>query len=314
MNIDPPLKSTPTHAAQEYPGTFLGIEIPRFLWVSGALLLGFALFAVLNSWSNVSPALAASVSLAPAVLVAGFILVFLQNRPPGYARDLIESWLNRGHHSPARTPVLCRPLPDTYLTHGLILNGGPRRGGQAARRALDRTARPPHRLQRGAQPVPDSIRQLLRLLPPGYSLEVCWWADSEYRVPLRRYQEATRLSSTPLIRRTRNAHFLWNWQQMERRQLRRERVAIVLCRSLAEWPATPWTGAVSFYEQTLQQLAVEFGEVEKQVAAVFAPQGGRSSHDRCGSLPPLRPQAQSLTAQPAGRRSAGSAGSPPVHV
>ena len=46
MNIDPPLQSTPTHAAQEYPGTFLGIEIPRFLWVSGALLLGFVLFNV----------------------------------------------------------------------------------------------------------------------------------------------------------------------------------------------------------------------------------------------------------------------------
>lgn len=275
MNTDSPLRSTPTHAAQEFPGSLLGIETPRFLWVSAALLLGFALFAWLHYALEVPLITAASISLAPALVVAGFILVFLQNRPPGFARDLIESWINRGHHSPTQAPVLCSPLPDCYLTHGLILHGGPRRGGRAARALWFEPPALHNASNAERNRFQDSIRQLIRLLPPGYSLDVSWWVDSDYQEPIRRYQQGTQQTSNPLVKRTRNQHFLWHWQQMQQRQLRRERVAIVLCRSLTEWPATPWAGAVSFYDETLQQLAVEFGELEKQIAALFAAQGGR---------------------------------------
>ena len=71
----------------------------------------------------------------------------------------------------------------------------------------------------------DELRLLLRLLHPGLRLQVRWTVDSDFRQPLLDYYAATEsLGCEGRIKHLRNERFVSNWNALEARKLRRERL------------------------------------------------------------------------------------------
>ena len=280
MSVDASIRVTDTNSATEFHGSVLGIETPLFRWVAGSLIISFILFAWLHYGCAMTLSKAGLIAVVPPVFTAAFLVLFCQGKPPGYAGDLLESAVNRGNASPIETQpleVAFNPLPDCYLAGGIIFQSGPRRDSCASRGFW---VEPPvlHNASNSERNrMQETIRQIFRVLPSAYSLQVSWWVDSDYSVALRRYQAQTQRTSNTLVKRTRNLHFLWHWEQMRQRQHRRERVAIFLCRTLDNLPAAGLRQALAegAYDENMRQLQIEFTEVEKQVASLLTPQGGR---------------------------------------
>src|SRR5688572_13314422 len=274
---DQPLRVADTNSAEEFSGSVLGIQVPLFRWVIGALVAGLALFVWLESNTNLSTTNTLLLALAPAVLCGLFVAFFVQGKPTGYARDLFESLTTHGDASSLanhRSAPLITSFPDGYLCDGLIVFGSPNQGGRVAKGFWIEVFSLHHASNAERNAFQERIRQLLRLLPKGFTMQVQWWVDSDYRSPLRRYQQDTQKSNHPLATRLRNLNFLWHWKRMP--QLRRERVAVFIGRELQS-PSTPWTSpaAEMHHDAHLDQLRVELSELGRQMAALFNAQGGR---------------------------------------
>jgi hypothetical protein len=99
---DQNLRITRTHGAEEFEGSFAGIEFIHFRWMALALLAGLGIFAGLFYGSGLGFMAAAQWAVIP--VLAGFIYLRVahQGKPPGYLADLIDSLITRGHARPPR--------------------------------------------------------------------------------------------------------------------------------------------------------------------------------------------------------------------
>lgn len=95
------LRITPTHAAEEHPGTVWGIETPHFKWVGGAVLAGLALLAALSPRLGLLQA--APWAAAPVGIAFLYLRLFQQGKPAGYTLDLLDQLLTSGHAQPPLT-------------------------------------------------------------------------------------------------------------------------------------------------------------------------------------------------------------------
>ena len=272
-----PLRVSDSNSAQDFPGLILGIQVPLFRGVIAALAVGVALFAWLESKTDLGTTTALFLSLAPAAGCALFVMFFFQGKPPGYARDLAESLTTRGSSSPLErrgVAPMFSPFPDGYLHDDLLVFGSPNSGGQVAMGFWIEAPSLHHASNAERNRFHDQTRQLLRLLPEGFTLQFQWWVDSDYQAPLRRYQQATENSTNALTKRLRNLNFLWHWNRLG--SLRRERVAIFIGRTIKS-PGAPWqrAKAESHHAVQLEQLRIELSELGKQMAALLRGQGGR---------------------------------------
>lgn len=274
---DSPLRVADTNSAEEFSGRVLGIQVPLFRWVVGALVAGLLLFTWLESSTNFDTTTALLLSLAPAVGCAAFIVFFFQGRPPGYALDLALSLITGGDASPLSgtgSAPMFTAFPFGYVSDGLLVFGGPNRGGQVAM-GFWIDAPPLHHASNAERNrFQGQVVQLLGLLPKGFTMQVQWWADSDYRPVLLPYQAATANSTNPISRRLRNVNFLWHWNGMAR--LRRERVAVFIGRKI-DIPHAARDGftAEALNAVQLEQLRTELAEFGRQMGTIFAAQGGR---------------------------------------
>lgn len=269
---DEPLQVSGTNSASEFGGMIWGIQLALFGWMIAALLLGFTLFAWLHYGKRASFSKSILVGSAPAVVCSVILLTLYQGKPPGYARDLAEAVINKGHASPLQNPTHS-PLSDCHLTGGLIFYGSPQPGGAVAKGFwVEMPA-----LQNGSNAernhVGEALQQLLRLPPKGYSLQVSWWVNPEYRPELLRFQKVTERSQNVLVKRTRNLQFLHFWEQMQQGKLRREQVGIFLTRSLQITPPAKQSG--SERSAVIEQLQTEFGELGIQISNILHQRGGK---------------------------------------
>lgn len=93
-----------THVADENCGRLSGLDLARVKWVVLALVIGLLPgFALLESfglgWASIA-------MFGPAVLVALFQLLFLQDRPPGWLLSWVETRLTGAHLSLLNRPWL----------------------------------------------------------------------------------------------------------------------------------------------------------------------------------------------------------------
>jgi hypothetical protein len=96
------LRLTPSHAADEFQGSFLGIETALFHWVGLALLAALGLFAGLYYGFGFDLLEAAPWAVLPPGVVVGYLLLGYQGKPPGYALDLFDTLLFGGNSIPPR--------------------------------------------------------------------------------------------------------------------------------------------------------------------------------------------------------------------
>ena len=98
MDEDEPLRQLPTHSADESEGSVMGVSIASMKWVVLALIAGvlpgFLLIVPLGLlWGAV-------IIFGPPVAVAAFQILFLQDKPPGWFFQWLETRLLGGHLSP----------------------------------------------------------------------------------------------------------------------------------------------------------------------------------------------------------------------
>lgn len=99
---DEDLRLTPSHAADEFQGSFLGIETALFHWVGLALLAGLGLFVGLFYGISIDFFEALRWAVLPPGIVVAYLRLGHQEKPPGYAFDLLDTLLTSGHSKPPR--------------------------------------------------------------------------------------------------------------------------------------------------------------------------------------------------------------------
>jgi len=96
---DDHLMVTKTNSAKEFSGRIYGVDAPFFIWIVVPLAGGLFSFVGLMSM-DISPFYASALGAAPTVFAVAFIIIFVQGRPAGYARDWFSSFLTRGDSVP----------------------------------------------------------------------------------------------------------------------------------------------------------------------------------------------------------------------
>lgn len=176
--------------------------------------------------------------------------------------------------------MMTNPFPEAYLDDGLLVFGSPAKGGQVAT-GLWVEVPPLHNAsnqQRNA--FQDRLRQVLRILPKGYRLQVLWWVDSDYRIPLKRYADLTENCEHQPTKRLRNLTVLRELERMKRQELRHARCALFMGREIGNSTGSTAASTDARYHETLQSLKVELGQVQQQMAQILGNQGGRVTRMR----------------------------------
>lgn len=99
---DQELRVTPTNPGDEYQGAVAGVDVPLFAWVGLALLAGFGVFAWLFYRLELGFIDAVQWAALLPVAAVAYLRLFHQGKPPGYARDLLDSLLTGGEAKPPR--------------------------------------------------------------------------------------------------------------------------------------------------------------------------------------------------------------------
>lgn len=269
------LRFTDTNAADDSAGRVFGLDGNLYLPVVIAGLASAGIFALLTLGLHTNIALAATAAAIPLGLTLGWILVFKHGRPAGYDCDKIAHVLGGGDATPipgdGRDAHSHDRPPDGRLVDGLIIFGAPERGGVVAKGFW---IEPPD--LRGASiarlnAFQEQVRGLLALIAPGRRLQFQWACDADYRAELLRYQAATEGVDDPRIRRVRNERFLRYWDRMQRRELRRERLALFLSIEVGAYTGNASTRAslASHYGSVVAEMCAQFDEFAATLRAIF---------------------------------------------
>ena len=98
MSNDELLRLTSTHAVAETEGRVLGLDLMRLKWV--VLALGAGLVPGWLAATVVSLPMAGCVVFGPALAVTVIQFVLLQDKPPGFFINWLDTRLTGGHLSP----------------------------------------------------------------------------------------------------------------------------------------------------------------------------------------------------------------------
>ena len=251
---DSELRLTPTHAAEDFQGTVIGIQTTLFAWVCLALLASLALFAWLFYAQGRDFTSAMGWSALPVIGMVAYLRFCHMGKPPGHSIEVLSSLLTGGHSAPPNqfpphTSSAAGPFPDGYLADGLLVFDGPAGCHVAMGFALDlpdlQTASFGERNR-----AQDLVATLIRQLPEDWTLQVQTFQDSSDGPRLLAYQQDTERCSNPTARRLRNINFVTNWHRLEQGELRRRRVVLFVGRRLAPASAPRARDAAEQYYNT----------------------------------------------------------------
>lgn len=102
------LRMSDTNNGTDSRGRTWGLDGGLVWWVIGGLAAGIAVFFALIVGFKTALVPALACGLAPLGLVLAYVFGLRQGKPPGYDRDLFESWV--GSHG-------FGPEPETDLVH-----------------------------------------------------------------------------------------------------------------------------------------------------------------------------------------------------
>ena len=161
--------------------------------------------------------------------------------------------------------------PNGMFCEGLLLFGPPERGAIAAKGFW---IEPPD--VRGASIArlngfQSQVRALLAHVTPGRRIQVQWWPDGNYGPELARYHAATAGMKDPAVRQTRNERVARYGERMQRRSLRRERLALFLSIEITRYAGNLQGpgGLRAHYSALLTELQAQFEEFAGTLRTVF---------------------------------------------
>ena len=161
--------------------------------------------------------------------------------------------------------------PNGVFSDGMIIYGFPERGAIASKGFW---LEPPD--ARGASfarlnALQDQVRALLALGTPGRRLQFQWSCDADYRRELLDYHAATQTVTQPAARAVRNERFSRYWERMQRRGLRRERLALFLSVEITAYAGNARTpgGLRRHYAAVLGELQAQFEDFSGTVRTIF---------------------------------------------
>lgn len=113
----------------------------------------------------------------------------------------------------------------------------------------------------------DRLRQVLQTLNANESLQIQWSCNSDYKKALTNYYEDTKKCRWEHIRGIRNKKFVYFWEKMERRELRREELVFFLTKRIDSYSGNFKTrkGLEKYYRRTLDSLHTHFAEKVQQI-------------------------------------------------
>ncbi len=105
------LRLTATYGADEFQGSFLGVQTALFPWIGLGLLASLGLFVGLYYGLESDFLVALRWAVIPAALVVGYLRLAHQGKPPGHMFDLLDSLVTGGDAVPPRQ------FPPSPLSH-----------------------------------------------------------------------------------------------------------------------------------------------------------------------------------------------------
>jgi type IV secretion system protein TrbE len=225
-----PLRVTQTHSSEETEGGLLGVPFRFLVWVVPMVLVAAALF--LHLAAQIGTLQAAVRTLLPVALLILVIRLIHRAGPLGFLLDGIRQLILGGNASPLPSSghpgsTLFSPLPDGFISDGLVLFGGLQ--GHAAMGfwiEFPDLRNSSFAERNRAQEVWSAV---LRLIPEGWSIQITAMEDTRSLSPeLLAYGEHTQTVLNATSRALRNANFLHLWRMLESGHLRRRRLALLV--------------------------------------------------------------------------------------
>jgi hypothetical protein len=106
------LRITDTNASSDSKGRTWGLEGNLFWWLVGGIMSGVTLFFVLLVGLKMALTTSFGIAVVPVLVCLAYIFGLRQGKPPGYDRDLLESFTGPQGFSPD-------PRHSVHLTHPL---------------------------------------------------------------------------------------------------------------------------------------------------------------------------------------------------
>jgi hypothetical protein len=174
--------------------------------------------------------------------------------------------------------------PNGVFADDLLLYGSLERGASAARGywvELPELRGASHERRNAFQ---EKVRAMLALVTPGRSLQCQWHLDWDHSPELLTYLDATAAMPQVAVRRARNERAMRYGGRMQRRQLRRERLAVYLAIESDDYSGNVGTRKSLRARHTgrLAQLKAQFAEFETALRVVFGTETAIRAMDDAG--------------------------------
>jgi hypothetical protein len=275
MNSEEPIQQTTTHAAQESHGRVLGLELRRVVWVLA--VFGLTLLPGLAALRPLGLFWAAAILIGPALSVAAFQILFLQDKPPGWFGEWLITRLGGGHVSPLpdAPQVGVRAPIEAYCVDGMVCIPGLRGVLHLARGFRLDVPETRFATNRVRNRLKSCLAQLPGLLAEGQTCMVQWENTNDFGTLIAEYARATPSTAPVAVQQCRNrkaAHFI---KAAKAGNLRRERVTLWLGMQLQCPQPTreERRDPATFYRRLLAGHAAELAKLSSPMQAVLAPAG-----------------------------------------
>jgi type IV secretion system protein TrbE len=167
--------------------------------------------------------------------------------------------------------------PNGYFVDDLIVSGPMHQGGYASRGFVCELPDQLNASNGRLNNFHDRVSRLLSTLTPDIRMQIQWYCDSDYSDELNRYAEETRQSSDGWAKRVREERFQRYTGMMERRELRRERLAIYFSIRIDDKRPKGVSAKEVWaqYSATLEKLKTRFLDIEITLRQFLSPEGGK---------------------------------------
>jgi type IV secretory pathway VirB4 component len=276
------LLQTNTHAGEETKGELWGLEGNLYLPLVMALFVGVGISCLLITGGATS---LIGAICAPAIVLTPlfFWAVVLKNRKPkGYDIDFIESSLGEGNRplNTSQYPQAFQNIhpkmnhshksePEGFFIQDLMVFGNLDKGTTVSKGFElvfpDLQACTYEKLNT----LHDKISNLLVVLSERYKLQVHWYTTADYRNELLRYKAETDKAKDLNTQEYRHEIFCRLWEQMQRGELRKEKLVLFISKQLTEKLPLVVQTQESYYAKLLSQLELEFTTTAAELQTIL---------------------------------------------